>query len=99
MRAFVAGEEIAVALDVLAQRKAERVPAIPALAAENVRTHDDAVADLECFAPIFERAAGRLADLGNLAHDLVAGDDWKGRMGFRWRPGILHRLAAERVLV
>ena len=99
MRALVAGEGIAVALDVLAERKAERVPAIPAFAAENVGTHDDAVADPEFLPCIFERAAGRLADLGDLAHDLVPGNDRKGRMGFRRRSRILHRLAAERVLV
>src|ERR1700722_18660438 len=99
MRAVVAVEGVAVALDVLAERKAERVPAIPALAAENVGTHDDAVANSELLARIFERAAGRLADLGDLAHDLVPRNDREGRMGFRGRSGILHRLAPKRVLV
>src|SRR3984885_12422233 len=99
MRAVVAGEGVAVALDVLTQRKAEGVPAIPALAAENVGTHDDSVADPELLSAIFERAAGRLADLGHPAHDLVTRNDREGCMRFRRRSRILHRLAAERVLV
>src|SRR3984957_5962036 len=99
MRAVVAVEGVAVAFDVLAQRKAERIPAIPALAAENVGTHDDPVADLELLSGIFEGMTGTPADLGDLAHDLVPGNDRKGRMGFRRRSRIVHRLAAERVLV
>jgi hypothetical protein len=99
MRDFVAGEGVAIAFDVLAQRKAERIPAVPALAAENVGTHDDTVADLERLPGIFERVTGRPADLGDLAYDLVPGNDRKGRMGFRRRSRILHRFATERMLV
>jgi hypothetical protein len=79
--------------------KAERIPAIPALAAENVGTHDDPVADLELLSGIFEGMTGSPANLGDLAYDLVPGNDREGRMGLGWRSRILHRFAAECVLV
>ena len=99
MRRVGRGEVVAVAADVLAEGKAGEVAAIVAAAAEDIRAHHDAVADVQLLAVIFEAGARLAADLGDGADDLVAGDDRERRRGLRRRAAILRRLAAIGVLV